>query len=248
MNPLHRLKNIKFKYTMLNFWGTLIVIVISLALLYFAIPKTDLDIFFDPTYSNSTFVISNLGNKPVTDVKVSYEMDCQRIEYTPKYINLPVPSLTESGGINPNYIYNFDNHTQEIINNYLSHYSECQDLQDAYYFFSFESIQTKIDNGIFGSTFTSWMCDPCKLKINVISKQKSVKREYTMYNPMELTFNVSCVPNVKGNGISHHPLDTYYECKVIMYNSNNMTLYPNNQKVFSMRYLDKGIEYRFKKI
>lgn len=245
-----KIRTIKPSYVKWNFYGTIVVILISLTLLYFAIPKPDLDIFFDPYYNNLTFAISNLGDKPVTDVKVSYELACQRIKQTPEYINLDVPTLTESNGINPTYTHTFDQDTKRIIDNYLSHYSLCGDLKKSLYFLPYSKIRENVFNGTFFDSFKVWMCDPCRLRIEVESNKQSVEEDYKLYNPMELSFNISCIPN-EIEYCEPDPLHgirckaTEFGCSITMINSNNMTIFPSDERLFRMRDLGDGIEYKF---
>lgn len=175
---------------------------IALISLYFVIPKSQLDIFFDPEKSTSDFTVLNLGNQPIKNVKISYSLDCQDLVFSPKYISTEVPILTESNGQQPFYNHRLDNLTQEILENSYQSRAICKNEANREMFIPFSRfvINSPYDNPEnlnfskeLSYNFTVWYCDSCNMGISVTSDNENKNQVYKFINPIKINIKIFCL-------------------------------------------------------
>ena len=186
-----------------NKWYKLIILIIVILTLYYTIPKSELDIFFDPEKDTSSFTVSNVGDTPLTNVKIAYSLDCQKITYEPEYISKEVPILTQSNGLEPDYIHYLDNLTANIIKNSKDNTNVCINetytnmfipysrftLTDPYYNTS-DIINFSKESSY---NYNIWYCDQCNLNISVITNKKNESNKYSFSNPIKLNMTTFCL-------------------------------------------------------
>jgi len=196
------------EYNKWNFFGTLFIVFLTLLILFYTIPKQNLDIFYDPIKNSSYFIISNLGEKAAKEIKVSYSLECQEIQYFPEYISKEVPILTGSNGPEPFYLHFLDNETFRIISESQINKEKCYSgVYDIPIFIPF-SKKVDNDNEIDFSpdevpwkttksyNFTLWFCDPCELILTAESGKK-ISKVITFANPIQLDFEIFCIDGVE---------------------------------------------------
>jgi len=193
-------------YSKWNFWITialtLIIIIISLITLYYTIPKVQLSIFYDTQSGKNFFTVTNIGDNPATNVKISYSLDCQNVSYDLKFINADIPILTESNGANPSYKHFFDNKTFEIYDYYLRNRNLCNKFEKRILYVPYsgkinsdcaDCMDNFLRMNVSKINVTRLICEPCKLTINVESNEDKERFQYSFLNPIEFNHTLFCI-------------------------------------------------------
>lgn len=161
-------------------------------------PQPSMYVFFDPAKSTDEFSVSNLGNQPLTNVKISYALDCQKINSDNEYIRKDIPILSPAVSSDSKYIHNFDNRTSAILKFYYQHHELC-----------INGSKTESEFDIFDFFFNSKVketdvifCDNCNLIMTVTSDQEEKSVQYNFTNPIRAKFsaNITTFPQEQCQG------------------------------------------------
>ena len=181
-----------------NFILTLIMTfltVISLpSLIYDYFPYYQVSISYLPDKDPTLFFIQNIGNRVLTEVKSSYQIDCQLIETPLKFINKSVPNLALQP--NPDYVHieHFDSNTTFILKSAIDRKQICENVT------GIAELPVSYFSPGFDMTINTYFCDPCNLRIHVISKEKKHQSfEYNFVMPLKTKLHLFCSDVMKSD-------------------------------------------------
>jgi len=171
----------------LNFFGsnyfiailTILILILTWFIYQHTVPKIELFIFYDPIKDPTYFSLSNLGDKPATNVKINYKIDCQNIGYSSNYINKEIPLLTPANGPEPNYIHYFDNKSKILLDFQYNNQDLCKNG-------SSNEVELNVSEFYFENSYKEFnlvFCDSCQLNINVFSDKVEESFSYDFINP-----------------------------------------------------------------